>query len=129
MRKLLVLFMLLLAAGCRQAATPTPTPEAATQAAQIDLSIDPQPPAVGDATLTVTVTHDQQPIEGAQVDARGDMNMAGMAPVLGSAKTDADGKASVPFKWSMGGDWIVTVTVTLADGSEVSQDFNVSVST
>ena len=52
------------------------------------------------------------------------MTHAGMAPVLASDKTDAQGKLSLPFKWSMGGDWIVTVTVTLADGSQVSQDFN-----
>ncbi len=127
MRTMLVLIVLLLAA-C-QTATPTPSPAAATQAAQIDLTITPQPPTVGDATLAVTVTYDSQPIANAKIDVRGDMNMAGMAPVLGSATTDAQGKAEIPFKWSMGGDWIVTVTVTLADGSEVSQDFNVSVQT
>ena len=56
------------------------------------------------------------------------MNHAGMRPVLGDATTDADGKATIPFQWMMGGDWIVTVSVTLPDDSEVSQEFNVSVS-
>ena len=44
-----------------------------------------------------------------------------------AAKTDAQGKLSLPFKWSMSGDWMVTVTVTLADKSQVSQDFTVTV--
>ena len=144
MRTLFILIMIaLLLAGCGAAVTPssatlsastpnvasaaTATPAVTLAPAQIDLVITPQPPKVGDATLNVTVTHGQQPLAGVQVAVRGDMTHAGMAPVLGSAKTDAQGKMSLPFKWSMAGDWIVTITVTLADNSQVAQDFNVTV--
>ncbi|MCC6805354.1 MAG: FixH family protein, partial [Anaerolineae bacterium] len=105
------------------------TPDTTVQAAQIDLIIDPTPAAVGDASLLVMVTRDGAPLADAPVAVRGDMNHAGMRPVLGEATTDADGKAIIPFRWSMGGDWVVTITVTLPDSSEVSQEFDVSVAT
>ncbi len=125
MRILIVLIVVLVAAGCR--ANPTPSAATAVQAAQIDLSADPQPLTVGEGQLNVTVTKDNQPLAGLNLTVRGDMTHAGMKPVLGSAVTDAQGKAAIPFRWSMGGDWIVTVTVTLMDQSQVSQEFDLTV--
>lgn len=125
MRRAFIIILLFLAAGCR--ASSAPTTETTAQAAQITLMVDPQPPIVGDAGLTVTVTRDGQPLAAAKVDVRGDMTHAGMRPELAGAVTDAQGLAVIPFRWSMSGDWIVTVTVTLADSSEVSQEFNLSV--
>ena len=122
MRKFVVLLLILLAAACGQAAVPTATP-----AAQIDLKIDPAPPAMGTATLVVTVTKDGAPLGKVKVAARGDMNHAGMRPSLGDGITDDQGQVSIPFDWTMAGDWTVTITVTLADGSDVSQDFPVTV--
>ncbi len=124
MRRLCVLIALLLVVGCQ---TGAPTPAATAQAAQIALTMVPATPTVGTSTFTIVVTRSGQPISDAQVDVRGDMNMAGMPPVLGSDRTNAQGEISLPFKWSMGGDWIVTVTVTLADKSQVSQTFNMTV--
>ena len=60
--------------------------------------------------------------------ARGDMSHAGMAPVIASSEDDADGVYRIPFEWTMAGDWFVDVTVTLADGREVVQRFDLSVS-
>ncbi len=125
MRIVLLMIVLLLAAGCRQTA---PTPDPSSQAAQIALTIAPDPPTIGDATLTITVTQQNQPLAGAAVAVRGDMTHAGMRPIIpDAASTDAQGKLVVPFKWSMSGDWIVSVTVTLADKSQIAQDFNVTV--
>jgi hypothetical protein len=127
MHKLIVLIVLLFV-GCR-AAPATPAAETAVQAAQISLTVDPEPAAVGEARLNVAVTRDGQPLAGVKLDVRGDMTHAGMKPVLGSATTDAQGVAVVPFRWTMGGDWIVTVTATLADGAQVSQEFDLTVKT
>ena len=125
MRLRLLFILLLLVAGCRQAA---PTPAVTVQAVQIALTIDPQPPTVGDATLTISVNNQNQPVASASVAVRGDMTHAGMRPVIAdAATTDAQGNVTIPFKWSMSGDWIVSVTVTLPDKSEVSQDFNLTV--
>ncbi len=130
MHKISLLIGLILVAGifsgCRQ--TATPPPDASTQAASITVATTPDPPMTGDSTMTITVTKDGAPVADAPVSVRGDMNHAGMKPVLADGTTAADGTVEVPFNWSMGGDWIVTVTVTLPDGSEVSQDFDYTVS-
>jgi hypothetical protein len=126
MRIVLLVTVLLLIAGCRQA-TPTPA-DSSVQAAQIALTIAPQPPTVGDSTLTITITRQNQPLAGVSVAVRGDMTHAGMRPIIAdAATTDAQGKLVLPFKWSMSGDWIVSVTVTLTDHSQVAQDFNVTI--
>jgi hypothetical protein len=76
--------------------------------------------------LLMTVTDATgQALEVAQIAVRGDMTHAGMAPVLGeAAQPDDDNVYRVPFEWTMGGDWILTVDVTLADGRTASQRFD-----
>ncbi|MBX3011986.1 MAG: FixH family protein [Caldilineaceae bacterium] len=71
-------------------------------------------------------------ITDASVSVEGNMNHAGMAPVFTDTITDvadgtADGIYQVPFQFSMLGDWIITVSVTLADGSQVTKDINLTV--
>lgn len=112
--------------SCRESAQATPTPAANIQ---IDLSYDPDPPTPGDGTIIVALTgSDGTPYTEAQtVEVRGDMTHAGMAPENGGVDSGENGVYRVPFNWSMGGDWILTVTVTLADGGEISEEFEVSV--
>lgn len=74
----------------------------------------------------------QAPITDATVALEGNMNHAGMVPVLvDPVRDDADGATDgiyrLPFQFSMLGDWIVTVTATLADGSEATKDIEVTV--
>lgn len=112
--------------SCRESAQATPTPSASIQ---INLSYDPDPPTPGDGTIIVALTgSDGTPYTEAQrVAVRGDMTHAGMAPENGSVETGENGVYRVPFNWSMGGDWILTVTVTLAAGGQVSEEFEVSI--
>ncbi len=75
---------------------------------------------------------DQAPINDATVEIEGNMNHAGMVPVLTEAVRDSDdgardGVYHVPFEFSMLGDWIITVEATLADGSRVTQDIQAAV--
>lgn len=123
------LFMVLLIAmsGCRQAVGGVP---AGTPAADIrvTLAYEPDPAAVGEAVLLVTVTDDAgTPITDATITARGDMDHAGMQPVDGTGEHTADGVYRVPFEWTMGGDWFVTITATRPDGSSAVQRFDLSV--
>jgi copper(I)-binding protein len=72
------------------------------------------------------------PITDATVTLEGNMNHAGMVPVMADAVTDeadgtADGIYQVPFQFSMLGDWIVTVTVEKADGSTITRDITATV--
>jgi hypothetical protein len=122
---LALLLILPLIAACRQSARPVET----TAGVEIALEIEPQPPTVGAATLRVIVTDAEgNPVEDASVDVRGDMDHAGMVPVLGAADASGgDGRYVVPFEWTMGGDWIVTVTVTLPGGETATEEFTLTV--
>ncbi len=129
--RLFFLLLLFALAGCRQSAQQTPTPDMTLTTEpdiQIDMAVEPQPPAVGDATLIVRMHNsDGEPIAGAQIRVRGDMNHAGMRPVLAEAVEGEAGVYQVPFEWTMGGEWIVTLEITLADGQRFSREFTMSV--
>lgn len=113
----IALLIVLLLAGCRESAQPTPQAENVT----FDLvAMEPDTPVVGEMTLSFLVLENGAPLENAQVAVRGDMNHAGMVPVEGSATSGADGIALVPFEWTMGGDWIITVTVMTPGGLSVT---------
>ena len=95
---------------------------------EMTLSVNPEPPVVGQANLTITIQDSAgNPIQGAALDIKGDMSHAGMKPVLASTSDGDHGVYIVPFEWSMGGDWFVTVTATLPDGSMATQRFDLVV--
>ncbi len=93
----------------------------------INLALNDDMAMVGDATLLVTVTdEDGTPINDATVSVRGDMTHAGMVPVIPDSVTTAeDGVYSIPFEFTMGGDWIITVDVTLANEETASVTYEV----
>lgn len=104
------------------------TPPASEAAVQITLL-----PGQGDNGLQVQLHNAaHEPLTDATVTLEGNMNHAGMAPVIAAPVKDgddgaSDGVYSIPFQFSMLGDWIVTVTVELADGTQSTQDINVTV--
>ncbi|MBK8022001.1 MAG: FixH family protein [Chloroflexi bacterium] len=121
-----VLSLALLMAACRGSAEIGAVASDVTVAVQVE----PDPPAVGEATLRNYLTGvDGAPIDGATVRARGDMDHAGMTPVLGETAQSQAGVYGVPFGWSMGGGWIVDVTATLPDNRGVAQESSSSSST
>ncbi len=72
------------------------------------------------------------PITDATVELEGNMNHAGMVPVFAEPVTDeadgaVDGLYQVPFAFTMFGDWIITVKVVEADGSEVTRNIDLTV--
>ena len=94
----------------------------------IELSVEPTQPAVGPAQLVVIVTDAAgRPINNANLQVEGNMTHAGMVPVLAQATAGENGRYTVPFEWTMGGDWIVTVTATLPDGSTAEEQFDLQV--
>ncbi len=81
------------------------------------LEIDPSPPTVGLAMLTLTLTDaNGQPISDAKLDIEGNMSHAGMTPVFSQATEFEPGKYRAPLELTMGGDWFVLVKTTLPDG-------------
>ncbi|MBI5667468.1 MAG: FixH family protein [Chloroflexi bacterium] len=122
--KRIIILLLLLLAGCR-AQNPTPTAETRLD---IEIQVEPVPPAVGEATLLVTVTDAAgQPVNDAKISARGDMSHAGMAPVLAETTGGTDGLYRLPFQWTMGGDWLVEITAARPDGTTTTRQFDLTV--
>lgn len=80
-----------------------------------------QPPAIGPAPLLVRLTDPAgAPVEGATVRVEGDMTHAGMQPVLADAESAGGGVYRAEgMHFTMAGDWIITVTVTV-DGKRSS---------
>ena len=121
---LILLLALLTGTACGQQSAPTP---AATDT-QIELAVEREPPAVGDSTLVVTLTDASgSPVSGASVSVEGNMDHARMEPSSGQISEDTNGVYRVPFRWTMGGGWIVTVTAALPDGGEATQTFEMFV--
>jgi hypothetical protein len=121
---ILLLLLVLIASGCARASSQPPDDGLA-----ISLAYEPDPAVMGDATLLVTVRDAAgQPVADATVNVKGDMNHAGMVPVLAEATAGPGGVYELPFRWTMSGSWIVTVDVTLANGAAASRRFDVSVS-
>lgn len=119
---LTAIMTLLLTVGCQRASQQEDT-------SGIDLSIFAESLNVGETVLVVAVNDaDGSPITNARLLVRGDMTHAGMVPVLRDNITENDnGIYTIPFEWSMGGDWIVTVDATLPDGRTTTQDFNLTI--
>jgi hypothetical protein len=125
MQRLLFLLLVLcfVLIGCRQNSEPSPNANV-----QIDVRYEPDPPTAGEGTIIVTLRDASgSPIDNATLDLRGDMNHAGMVPVLQQVSESENGEYLVLFDWNMGGDWILTVTATLADGSTAEERFDVNV--
>ena len=123
--KIIAIIFFLLAAGCGRIQTDRP---AEVTDLSVDFAVEPAAPAVGSAQLRITLTDGQgQPVDDATLNIEGNMTHAGMTPVFAQASGGDNGQYLVPFEWTMGGDWIVTVEVTLADGRVVTRQFPVVV--
>lgn len=110
--------------GCRQRSAISDSPETV----QISLNVEPSPPSIGETVLIVTLRDERgNPVEGAVLQVRGDMTHAGMAPEFGEVESSTEGEYRIPFEWTMGGDWILTITATLPSGETVEDTFEVTV--
>jgi len=110
---------LLFACGGRNSSQPS--------ASNYDISIEAGSTALGQTNLMVTVRDESgDPVNDATVNIKGDMTHAGMQPVLGESSLADNGVYTIPYEWTMAGDWFVTVDVTFADGTSATEriDFN-----
>ena len=119
---MLLVFLCLAAmtgAGCRRAAD-------LSQGISIQEQITPQPVRVGDAMMSVRLSdRSAAPIAKAVIVVEAEMNHPGMAPVFKAATETEPGhyQAGVPF--SMAGDWVVLLHITLADGKKMERQIDV----
>lgn len=94
----------------------------------ISLAVLPDPPVVGPATVTATITDSAGiPVKGAKVEIEGNMSHAGMVPVIVQAEEVRDGVyEGRDFRFTMPGDWLITVRATAADGRSAEHSFTIS---
>lgn len=88
--------------------------------------VSPLPARVGDVTITINLkSGSNEPVAGARIKLEGNMSHAGMAPVFAEAKEIGPGQYRTNMNLSMAGDWHVLVHVTLPDGRELDQQFEI----
>jgi|GEM_PF-409754 len=112
-----IVLMFVLLAGCNSDQSIAPIADDL----MIDLDINPDPPTVGKTTLMISVHDaDGNPIDGATIEVHGDMDHEGMTPIDRQVSNSQEGTYHIPFEWSMGGGWILEVTVTLPDNKGIA---------
>jgi hypothetical protein len=84
-----------------------------------ELSFAPTPPVIGPNPVLLTVRDAAgAPVTHATVRLEGTMTHAGMVPVWADAEPLGEGRYRIAgFEFTMGGDWILFVHVTLPDGT------------
>ncbi len=118
-----LLFFVWLLAAC---ATPAPAADDSGLQISLDYARDAE-------RMTVRVADNSgDPVTGALVSVEGNMNHAGMVPVTTEGvRDDADGAAdgvyTLPFGFTMLGDWILTVRVEQEDGTVITRDIDAQV--
>lgn len=87
------------------------------------LSIAPDPAAVGDAEITLQVRDPAgNPVSDATILVEGTMTHAGMQPVIVATEARGNGTyVTEGFKFTMGGDWVIIVRATFANGTTAEQ--------
>lgn len=94
----------------------------------IHYQVDKTPTIIADAIATVTITDmSGSPITDAVVKVTGDMAHQGMMPISGKGEHTKNGRYDVLLRWTMAGNWIMTVNVMLADGRQFEQIFDQAV--
>lgn len=83
---------------------------------------------VGESSFVVQIKDaDGNAIEDATLNVRGDMDHAGMVPIIRDITTSTSGEYTVPFEWTMAGDWSVEFTATLPDGKTASRTIDYTI--
>lgn len=113
---LLLVAWLLVACG---GASSSPNATSSETADTLAVEMLPAAQQQGGSLAVRVVDANGHPITDATVRLEGDMNHAGMIPVISDpVGHEADGIYRVPFEFTMLGDWIIMVFVTTADGQE-----------
>jgi hypothetical protein len=88
--------------------------------------IAPTPPRTGPATVTLKLADSAgKPIDGARINLEGNMSHPGMRPVFSEARELESGRYQATLEFTMGGDWVILVHITLPDGRKLQRQIDV----
>ena len=110
---------LLTAGACRKPRDPFPTLVIAHE-------ITPWPPRIGRSTVAFQLTDSAKKVTGAIVKLEADMSHPGMRPEFGEAREAAPGRYQGQLTFSMAGDWVVLLHITLPDGQTLERQVEVN---
>lgn len=90
----------------------------------VDVGISPTPPVVAPTRVVISIIDTTgRPTLGATVRLEGNTSHAGTPPVFGEAEEVGEGQYVVPsFGFTLAGDWVLTVHITLADGRSTTRE-------
>jgi hypothetical protein len=92
----------------------------------ITLSVEPNPPRVGKARLTLAVKdQDGKLVEGATLKLEGNMAHAGMKLEFADAREEKAGRYLADLEFTMAGDWFILIDGKLADGRAIHKKIDV----
>jgi hypothetical protein len=101
-------------------------PAAASPAIAIEHEIVPWPARVGAATVTLGLSDaGGQAVRGARIELEADMSHPGMRPEFGGAREFAAGRYRGRLAFTMAGDWVILVRVTLPGGQKLERQLDV----
>ncbi len=66
-----------------------------------------------------------QPLTGAKVGLEGDMSHAGMSPEFGDAREIGPGRYQGMLHFTMAGDWVILLHVTLPAGQTLERQIDI----
>lgn len=126
LRLVLLVSLLVLVVGFGAAAAACRSTPASANGSQVALRLVTDK-AVGPAAVEVSLRgSDGTPVGGAQVTLRGDMNHAGMKPVIVQMREVSRGTyLADDFKFTMAGDWLLTVEAALPGGGKIERTFDI----
>ena len=88
--------------------------------------IEPQPPVVGPATVTVHLADAEgHPLRQARLTVEGDMSHPGMSPVFAESKEVTGGQYQANINFAMAGDWVLVLHIKLPDAQTLERQIDV----
>ena len=93
----------------------------------IEPEIAPRPARIGLATVTLRLSDAAgQPVRQARIALEADMAHPGMRPEFGEAREVAAGCYQGRLAFTMAGDWVVLMRVTLPGGQKLERQMEVN---
>lgn len=93
----------------------------------IEPEIVPWPARIGVATVTLRLSGaGGQPLRQARIALEADMAHPGMRPEFGEAREIAAGRYRGQLTFTMAGDWVVVIHVTLPGGQKLERQMEVN---
>lgn len=114
------LALLLVFAGCQ-------SPGNSHSDIQMEWEINPDPPTIGKATLSITLRDStNQLLTDANINVEGNMSHPGMQPVIAETEEIEPGVYAAPIEFTMGGDWYFIIESTLPDDRTFERQINIT---